>query len=282
MAYTEAMKKAGVLLGNSGLRPTSEATTVRAPGGKQSVLNGPFAETKEQLGGYFLIEVPDLDAALSCAARCPAVEYGAIEVRPVWGVVAKTAEAVARASYGKLVTFLAARTRDVAGGGRAVRSVRGGARRLAAERDPARARGVAIIWGQHIDRRRFRRGDRGRPHRRPLVIDRVDPAPVDSSACGSPRVHQLLSRSFRTRDESEELVQFLCVAALLDFVVVESDGCYRSLRAEFGHVMQNLLCARTALCTEERHLFEIFFVRSYVGPHRRADVTGPHWRAEND
>ena len=84
MAYTEAMKKAGVLLGNSGLRPTTEATTVRAPGGKQSVVNGPFAETKEQLGGYFLIEVPDLDAALSWAARCPAVQYGAVEVRPVW------------------------------------------------------------------------------------------------------------------------------------------------------------------------------------------------------
>ena len=84
VAYIEAMKKAGVLLGNSGLRPTSEATTVRAPGGKQSVLNGPFAETKEQLGGYFLVEVPDLDAALSWAARCPAVQFGAVEVRPVW------------------------------------------------------------------------------------------------------------------------------------------------------------------------------------------------------
>ena len=85
MAYTEAMKKAGVLLDNHGLRSTAEATTVRAPGGKQSVVNGPFAETKEQLGGYFLIDVPDLDAALSWAARCPAVQHGAIEVRPVWG-----------------------------------------------------------------------------------------------------------------------------------------------------------------------------------------------------
>ena len=83
MAYTEAMKKAGVLLGNSGLRPTTEATTVRAPGGKQSVVNGPFAETKEQLGGYFFIEVSDLDAALSWAARCPATQHGAVEVRPV-------------------------------------------------------------------------------------------------------------------------------------------------------------------------------------------------------
>ncbi|HEX4584034.1 MAG TPA: YciI family protein [Burkholderiaceae bacterium] len=85
-AYTEAMKKAGVLVGANRLRPTSEATTVRAPGGKQSVLNGPFAETKEQLGGYYLIEAPDLDAALSWAARCPGAQVGAIEVRPIWAM----------------------------------------------------------------------------------------------------------------------------------------------------------------------------------------------------
>jgi len=84
MAYTEAMKEAGVLRDSNRLRPTSEATTVRAPGGKQSVVNGPFAETREQLGGYYLIEVPDLDVALSWAARCPGAQYGAIEVRPVW------------------------------------------------------------------------------------------------------------------------------------------------------------------------------------------------------
>ncbi len=83
-AYSEALTKAGVLLGNHGLQPTSQATTVRVPNGKQSVVNGPFAETKEQLGGYFLIEVPDLDAALSWAARCPGAERGGIEVRPVW------------------------------------------------------------------------------------------------------------------------------------------------------------------------------------------------------
>ena len=85
MAYTEAMKKAGVLVANHGLRPASEATTVRAPGGKQSVVNGPYAETKEQLAGYFLIDVADLDAALSWAARCPGAQHGAVEVRPVWG-----------------------------------------------------------------------------------------------------------------------------------------------------------------------------------------------------
>jgi hypothetical protein len=85
MAYTEAMKKAGVLLANHGLQPTAKAATVRVPGGKQSVQNGPFAETREQLGGYFLVEVPDQEAALSWAARCPSAQYGAIEVRPVWG-----------------------------------------------------------------------------------------------------------------------------------------------------------------------------------------------------
>jgi hypothetical protein len=85
MAYTEAMKAAGAYVGNSGLRPTSDATTVRAPGGKVSILNGPFADTREQFAGYYLIDVSDLDAALSWAKRHPATAFGAIEVRPVWG-----------------------------------------------------------------------------------------------------------------------------------------------------------------------------------------------------
>jgi hypothetical protein len=84
MAYTGAMNEAGVLFANHGLKPASQATTVRAPGGKQSVQNGPYAETKEQLAGYFLIDVPDLDEALKWAARNPAAVHGAIEVRPVW------------------------------------------------------------------------------------------------------------------------------------------------------------------------------------------------------
>jgi hypothetical protein len=83
-AYTEAMKKAGVHRGSNRLRPTGDATTVRAPGGKQSVLNGPFAETREQLAGYYMIDVPDLDAALEWAKRCPGAAHGSIEVRPVW------------------------------------------------------------------------------------------------------------------------------------------------------------------------------------------------------
>ena len=85
-AYTEAVKSAGVLVGSNRLRPTNTATTVRVADGKTQVLNGPYAETKEQLGGYYLIDVPDLDAALSWAARCPGAEYGSIEVRPIWAM----------------------------------------------------------------------------------------------------------------------------------------------------------------------------------------------------
>jgi hypothetical protein len=83
-AYSAALSKAGVLLGSNRLRPTTEATSVRVKGGKTEVLNGPYAETREQLGGYYLIDVPDLDAALSWAARCPSSSHGTIEVRPIW------------------------------------------------------------------------------------------------------------------------------------------------------------------------------------------------------
>jgi hypothetical protein len=83
-AYTAAMKKAGVMIGGERLHPTTMATTVRNANGKVKVLNGPYAESKEQLGGYYMIEVPDLDAAISWAARCPAASHGTMEVRPVW------------------------------------------------------------------------------------------------------------------------------------------------------------------------------------------------------
>jgi hypothetical protein len=82
-AYTEAMRKAGVFQSGNPLQASSTATTVRAPEGKAKVLNGPYAETKEQLGGYYLIEAPDLDSALSWAARCPGAQVGTIEVRPI-------------------------------------------------------------------------------------------------------------------------------------------------------------------------------------------------------
>jgi hypothetical protein len=85
-AYTEAMKKAGVIVGGERLKPTSTATSVRVAKGKTEVLNGPYAETKEQLGGYYMINVPDLDAALSWAARCPGANHGTIEVRPIWAM----------------------------------------------------------------------------------------------------------------------------------------------------------------------------------------------------
>jgi hypothetical protein len=83
-AYTEAMKTAGVHVNSSRLRPTASGTTVRVANGKTEVLDGPYAETKEQLGGYYMIDVPDLDAALSWAARCPGASHGTVEVRPLW------------------------------------------------------------------------------------------------------------------------------------------------------------------------------------------------------
>ncbi len=83
-AYTEALKNAGAYVGSNRLQPVSAATTVRVANGKSQVLNGPFADSKEQLGGYFLIEATDLDSALSWAARCPGAAHGSIEVRPVW------------------------------------------------------------------------------------------------------------------------------------------------------------------------------------------------------
>jgi len=83
-AYTGALQNAGVLRGSNRLRPTPTATTVRVKAGKTEVLNGPYAETREQLGGYYLIDVADLDAALTWAARCPGASHGIVEVRPVW------------------------------------------------------------------------------------------------------------------------------------------------------------------------------------------------------
>ena len=82
-AYTEAMSKAGIIRGGERLEASSAATTVRVSGGKTQLLNGPYAETKEQLAGYYIVEVSDLDAALSWAARCPGASHGAIEVRPI-------------------------------------------------------------------------------------------------------------------------------------------------------------------------------------------------------
>jgi hypothetical protein len=85
-AYTEALSKAGVLRNSNRLRPADATTTVKVRDGKTEVHNGPFIETREQLGGYYLIDVPDLDVALKWAARCPGASHGTMEVRPVWAM----------------------------------------------------------------------------------------------------------------------------------------------------------------------------------------------------
>jgi hypothetical protein len=83
LAYVEAMKQAGVLKSGTGLGPTSSATTVRTVNGQTQVLDGPYADSKEQLGGFHVIEAADLDAALSWAARSPTALHGVVEVRPI-------------------------------------------------------------------------------------------------------------------------------------------------------------------------------------------------------
>lgn len=82
-AYVGAMAASGIVVNGDGLMPPETATTVRIRDGKRIVQDGPFADSKEALGGYFVIEVPDLDTALEWAARSPAASYGSVEVRPV-------------------------------------------------------------------------------------------------------------------------------------------------------------------------------------------------------
>jgi hypothetical protein len=82
-AYMEAMAKAGVLKDSKGLQQTSAAATVRVENGKTQVLDGPYADSKEQLGGFHIIDVADLDAAIAWAARSPTALHGVVEVRPV-------------------------------------------------------------------------------------------------------------------------------------------------------------------------------------------------------
>jgi len=83
-AYVEAMRKAGIYVNGDRLRGVTTATSVSVVDGKTHVVDGPYAEAKEQLGGYHIIEVPDLDTALAWAARCPSASRGKVEVRPVW------------------------------------------------------------------------------------------------------------------------------------------------------------------------------------------------------
>ncbi|MEL6606331.1 MAG: YciI family protein [Cyanobacteria bacterium J06614_10] len=82
-AYSEALSKAGVLTGGQALQPSHTSTTIRIKNGQRQVQDGPFADTKEQLGGFFIITVNNLDDALEWAARCPGAAHCAVEVRPI-------------------------------------------------------------------------------------------------------------------------------------------------------------------------------------------------------
>ena len=91
MSFTEDIKKSGQYIGGNPLQPTQTATTVRVRQGKISTTDGPFAETKEQLGGYYLINAKDLNEAIQVASRIPGARYGSIEVRPILEHMAGTA-----------------------------------------------------------------------------------------------------------------------------------------------------------------------------------------------
>jgi len=82
-SFTAFLKEKGAFLGGDGLKGVETATSLRVRGGKVETMDGPFAETKEHLGGYYLMEAPDLDTALKWAAMIPAAAYGTVELRPV-------------------------------------------------------------------------------------------------------------------------------------------------------------------------------------------------------
>lgn len=84
MSFTEWLSESGANLGGEALDSTATATTVRVRDGETLTTDGPFAETHEQLGGFYLVEAPDLDAAIAIAAKLPGSKYGSVEVRPVW------------------------------------------------------------------------------------------------------------------------------------------------------------------------------------------------------
>jgi hypothetical protein len=83
-AFTQELHDRGAYRSSGRLQPTAAATAVRIPNDEQIVTDGPFAETKEQLGGYYLIEAESLDEALAWAAKVPSARYGTVEVRPIW------------------------------------------------------------------------------------------------------------------------------------------------------------------------------------------------------
>jgi len=83
-AFTEDIRKRGLMQAGEALEPTATATTVRVRDGETVTTDGPFAETKEALGGFYLVDARDLDEAIELAARIPAAKHGSIEVRPIW------------------------------------------------------------------------------------------------------------------------------------------------------------------------------------------------------
>jgi hypothetical protein len=88
MAFTDDIRKSGHLLGGEALQPTHTATTVRVRNGKVSTTDGPYAETKEQLGGFYLVDARDLNDAIQIAARIPGAKWGSVEVRPILAIPA--------------------------------------------------------------------------------------------------------------------------------------------------------------------------------------------------
>ena len=82
--FTQSIVQSGAFQGANRLRPIADATTVRVRDGKTLTTDGPFAETREQLGGYYLVDAKDLDDAIAIAAKIPTVKHGSIEVRPIW------------------------------------------------------------------------------------------------------------------------------------------------------------------------------------------------------
>ena len=89
IAYSESITKSGHRLGGEALEPTHTATTVRVRNGRVSTTDGPFAETKEQLAGFYFIEAKDLDAAIDVASRIPPARLGSVEIRPVRSLIPK-------------------------------------------------------------------------------------------------------------------------------------------------------------------------------------------------
>ena len=99
--FSDEIKRSGHHLGGEPLQPTATATTVRVRNGKISTTDGPFAETKEQLGGFYMIEAKDLNEAVQIAARIPGARFGSVEVRPIMEVGEAPSEATVASAHGR-------------------------------------------------------------------------------------------------------------------------------------------------------------------------------------